>query len=147
MADFYSILDVSVVWKVLGALWPGDVERARCLLVSPRALQGRRLELYELRRRQRMADFYSILDVPVLWKMLGALWPGEVGLLKWRARCLLVSPRALQGQRLVLYQLRSQQEIDDGYWCWHSSCESLLTYTQTIYSLPSWMDTDWDEAN
>ena len=109
MADFYSILDVGVLWKEL-LLWASDVERAHCLLASARVLQGHSLELYEM-RQQRMADFYSILDVPVLWKMLGALWPGAVGQLKWRARCLLVSPRALQGQRLVLYQLKNQQEV------------------------------------
>ena len=76
---------------------------------------------------QQMADFHSILDVPQLWKCLGALWPGEVGQLKWRARCLLVNPRALRGQRRVLYQLQSQEEVDECYYYDdHSSCASLL---------------------
>ena len=62
-----------------------------------------------------MADFHAVLCVDELWKCLGCLWPGEIGQLKWRARCLLVSARALNGQRLALYQLRCQQLVDDDY--------------------------------
>ena len=88
----------------------------------------------------QMADFHSILDVPELWKCLGSLWPGEVGQLKWRARCLLVSPRALQGHRLVLYQLKGQEEVDKCYYYDdHSSCASLLCSSEA-FSLPSYYD-------
>jgi hypothetical protein len=89
---------------------------------------------------QKMADFHAILDVPALWTCLGALLPGEIGQLKWRARCLLVSPRALQGRRLVLYRLRGQQEVDECFW-WdsHSSCQSLCR-SSSWASLPSYYD-------
>ena len=62
-----------------------------------------------------MTDFHAVLCIDELWRCLGCLWPGVLGQLKWRARCLLVSARALNGQRLALYQLRRQQIIDDDY--------------------------------
>ena len=87
-----------------------------------------------------MADFHSILDVSELWKCLGALHPGEIGQLKWRARCLLVSPRALQGRRQVLHQMRGQQEVDENYGCdSHSSAASLCS-SSSWASLSSWYD-------
>ena len=61
--DFHSILDVSELWKFLGADLPGVLDhllwRARCLLVSTQALHSRRLVLYRLRAQQEMDEAFE----------------------------------------------------------------------------------------
>ena len=88
-----------------------------------------------------MITFIDVLDIDALWILVGADLPwNAVNQLVWRARVLMTCHAALDTRIGVLHRLRSQQEIDEGFW-WdsHSSCPSRLTAdVPSIPSLPSY---------